>query len=175
MKILYVITSADSGGAQQYVLALAKKFGGTIAVGTEQDWLFNEARALTIPTIPVKHLRRDVSPYHDLIAVGELRRIFKQEKPDIIHLNSSKAGVIGAFAAKKLKIPVVYTVHGFVLNEPMNPLKRALYRYFERSADRFRTRTIAVSRADQVALIARQCARPEIGRASCRERVYVLV
>ena len=41
----------------------------------------------------------------------ELRRLYRDFKPDIIHLHSSKAAVLGRLVFPKRKI--VYTVHGF--------------------------------------------------------------
>lgn len=163
-SILYVVTSADRGGAQHYVLALAKHFSATIAVGTEASWLFDEAKKQGIRTIPVQHLKRSINPYHDLLALYELRRIMRAEKPDIVHLNSTKAGVIGSFAAykaasSKLQAPrsspaIIYTVHGAVFNEKLNLFKSRLYRYLERKAARLRSFTITVSRADYAAMQA---------------------
>jgi hypothetical protein len=43
MKILYIITQADGGGAQKYTLQMAKHFGGSIASGSEYDNLFLQA------------------------------------------------------------------------------------------------------------------------------------
>lgn len=201
MKILYVITSADHGGAQTYVLALAKHFGGKdlphtsstppaqndtgevlIAAGSEHSWLFEQAAKHNIPTIKLRHLRRGISPLHDFLAIGELRRVINEQKPDLVHLNSSKAGFIGSLASK---IPVIYTVHGFILNEQLNPLKRALYGFLERFGAKYRAYTITVSKADQAALQAAGVCRqkacstiyngPEtidfLGRAAARQQL----
>src|SRR5665213_2048423 len=99
MKILYVITQADGGGAQKYVLALAKHFGGEIAAGTESMQLFEAARAAGIPTHPLKYLKRNINPLWDTLACFELLMLIRKLKPDIVHLNSSKAGFIGSLAA----------------------------------------------------------------------------
>ncbi len=155
MKILYVITSADHGGAQKYVLALAAHFKGTIVAGNEAAWLFDEAAKRGIPTIRLKHLKREISPLNDFLAISELKKLIAKEQPDLLHLNSTKAGVIGSLAAKKHpKTKVIYTVHGFILNEPLGALKRALYGFLERLAAKYRAYTIAVSKADYAALLA---------------------
>jgi asparagine synthetase B (glutamine-hydrolysing) len=57
MKILYIITQADGGGAQKYVLTLAKHFGGIIAAGDEADELFKTAQNLKIPSYKLRHLK----------------------------------------------------------------------------------------------------------------------
>lgn len=57
------------------------------------------------------HLKRALSPKNDFLALFDMRKLYQKYKPDIIHLHSSKAGMLGrvAFPSKK----VVYTVHGF--------------------------------------------------------------
>lgn len=161
MKILYVVTSADRGGAQKYVLTLAEEFGGVIACGASQSWLFNEAERLGIKTIRLAHLKRSINPFYDLLAIQELRRVVAREKPDIVHLNSSKAGVLGSFACRAflkdknsgLKA-VIYTIHGAVVNEAGSRLKIKFYGFLERLASKYRTHTIAVSKADKAAITA---------------------
>ena len=148
MKILYVITQADGGGAQKYVLDLAKKFNGTIAAGAEADMLFLKAEQLGLQTIKLKHLRRNINPWHDLMALYELHRLYKKFRPDIIHLNSSKAGVIGSFAAIFTKSKVIFTAHGFVFNEPLPLPIKLCWVILEKLASFFRDKIICVSEAD---------------------------
>lgn len=173
-SILYIITSADNGGAQRYVLMLAEHFHGTIVAGAEQSWLFDEAKKRGIRTIVAHHLKRSINPYHDLLAFFELRRIIRTEKPDIIHLNSTKAGILGTFASPRnakdasgggagthpRSAAVIYTVHGFVLNEAINGAKKAFYGLLERLAGKRRDWTIAVSKEDSQAILQGRCADP---------------
>ena len=56
MEILYIITQADGGGAQKYVLNLAKHFRGSIAAGNEAKKLFDDARNLQLTTYNLKTL-----------------------------------------------------------------------------------------------------------------------
>ena len=116
------------GGAQRYVRALAAhldstRFATKILYGGED----------------VKWLSNRVYPWflflNDWLAVFELVRVFKKEKPSIIHLNSSKTGVLGAIAVVVYKVwlrlllhtsyvllpRVVFTAHGWVFN-PSNSI-----------------------------------------------------
>lgn len=158
MRILYIITQADGGGAQKYALTLAKHFGGAIACGNEAQDLFEKAGKMRIPTFALKNLKRNVSPWHDFLAIWEIRELVKKYKPDIVHLNSTKAGIFGSFSCMNLftkkqpspggKTKVVFTAHGFIFNEPMSWLKKSLYITLEKEASRFRDKIIAVSEAD---------------------------
>lgn len=149
MKILYIITQSEGGGAQKYVLALAKHFKGMVAAGNESKKLFLDAANLQLTTYNLQHLKRNINPWHDLRAIFEIRKLVKATYPDIVHLNSSKAGFLGSLACIKLKTKVVFTAHGFIFNEPMPALKKHFYILLEKIASRFRDFIIAVSKADR--------------------------
>lgn len=155
-KILYVITLAERGGAQKYVLDLAKnldkeKYEILVACGGKlSEWLFINLEKEKIEYYPLKHLKREILPWHDFLGLFELRRLIKLFKPDIIHLNSSKAGVIGSFAAVGMKkIKVVYTAHGFVFNEPMSSFKKFIYLWAEKMSGGMKNKIIAISKFDE--------------------------
>ncbi|MDR3642608.1 MAG: glycosyltransferase family 4 protein [Candidatus Doudnabacteria bacterium] len=171
MKILYIITQADGGGAQKYVLGLARHFGGSIAAGSEAGQLFDDARNLQITTYNLPHLKRALSPLNDFLAAWEIRRLIEREKPDIVHLNSSKAGVLGSFAAVGLsasrgsafggKTKVVFTAHGFIFNEPMGAAKRNFFLALEKMASNYRDYIITVSEADKQSALANKLISPD--------------
>lgn len=157
MKILYLITQSDSGGAQRYVFDLANSLKShhqvVIAAGLDGSGeLFLKAEKAGIEYKKLKYLRRAINPIYDLPALLEIRRLIKSAKPDVIHLNSSKAGALGALAAKLAGVKkIIYTVHGFVFLEPMNILKKQLYVFIEKFSALFKTRLITVSEADRQA------------------------
>lgn len=161
MNILYIITSGDMGGAQYYVLKLAQAFKGSIVTGAEKDELVASANKLGIKTYQLPSLKRAISPWYDCWALFDLVRLVKQLKPDIIHLNSSKAGFIGSLI--KIFVPkviIVYTAHGFVFNEPGSKLKTVFYTFMEKLASRFRDYIIAVSEADRQSALKKHIINP---------------
>ena len=139
-KILYVITKSNWGGAQTYVYTLAtyfKKEGSRVAValgGTGQaranaGLLAEKLADADIQTIFVQNFMRNISLLRECKAFFELVRIFKKEAPDIVHLNSSKAGGIGALAGRIAGVQkVVFTSHGLAYDEDKDPLTR-LFRW----------------------------------------------
>lgn len=83
-------------------------------------------RAAGIETIFVKAFMRDLALSREWRALRELMRIFRAEQPDVVHLNSSKAGGLGALAALLSNVPrIVFTVHGLPHDEDRNFLWRA--------------------------------------------------
>lgn len=155
-KILYLITQDGPwGGAQKYVFDLATgltdRFDVTVAVG-ESGRLHDLQKKLMATNLPLtiiqlKHLVRNISPLHDTLAVAECAKLFQKLQPDIIHANSSKAGIITSLAKTfaHSSTPLVYTVHGWVTNEPMSPLKKWLYRSLEQHTIRQKNAFIVLS------------------------------
>lgn len=138
-KILFVITKSNWGGAQRYVFDLATNLpkeefdmavvlGGTGEKGAARGALSaklqdERARELFLPSFT-----RDISVIQEWQAFLQLLKIFRSEEPDIVHLNSSKAGGIGALAARIAGVKkIVFTVHGwpFLENRPL-PAKIAI-------------------------------------------------
>jgi len=114
MKILQVITLSELGGAQSVVINLANKLcenHEVIVVAGEGDGKMFELLNPKIHTDHIPSLVRHLSPINELKTIIAMRQIYKKYHPDIIHLHSSKAGLLGRIAFPKKKI--VYTVHGF--------------------------------------------------------------
>lgn len=84
-----------------------------------------------ITWIEIKNFRKEIG-MHDYKAYKELKCIQKQLKPDIVHLHSSKAGVIGRLLVRNRQTPLFYTPHGFAfLMKDASTLKRLFYRFVE--------------------------------------------
>lgn len=117
-----------------------------IAYG-ETGLLVERLSAARIRTIAVPALGRDVRIGKDIAAYRELRALFKKERPRVVHLNSSKAGFVGALAARRAGIKrIVFTAHGWAFTEPRNALTRILFRIMQRWTAQLSHRVIAVSR-----------------------------
>jgi hypothetical protein len=101
-KIVYVITKASWGGAQRYVYDLATNLPDrdTHVVFGGQGLLEEMLKAAQVPHTKLSALSNRITPLTDLKVALELYRVFRREKPDVVHLNSSKIGIIGALAGK---------------------------------------------------------------------------
>lgn len=132
-KLLFVITKSEWGGAGRYVFDLATSLSGTYDVSVilglsgqgKKGTLAEKLEGRGIRTIAIPTLGRDLSAKGDRAAFFSLLKTFRDEKPDIVHLNSSKAGGLGALAARLARVPrIVYTAHGWAFNEPVPALSR---------------------------------------------------
>lgn len=121
-KILFCITKSNWGGAQRYVYDLATNLPSDkyeVAVVLGGNGKLKERLELAgIKTISVSSLKRDVGIFSDISSFFELVRIFRKEKPDVIHLNSSKMGGIGGLAGRITGVKkIIFTAHGWAYNE----------------------------------------------------------
>lgn len=154
MKILYVLTQAqDMGGASVHLLDLAAAMqteGHEVLILAGGDGIFHErARALGLRSQAVPSLVRDIRPLQDIRALVALRRMMQQYQPDLVHLHSTKAGVLGRMAARLLAIPVVFTVHGWAFSEGVPAIKARVYRCIETLMAPLTQRIITVSDYDR--------------------------
>ncbi len=150
-KIIFVITKSVWGGAGRYVFDLAvslHKEGHDVKVAMGGNGLL-ASRLIeeNIPVIEIPNLTRDFSLSRELRVFTFLYNFFKKEKPDIIHLNSSKAG-LGAVAGRMNGIKkIVFTLHGLAINENRPRWQKILMKYIYHLTVRLCHTTIAVSKA----------------------------
>ena len=123
MKILLVITKAEIGGAQTFVLSLAKglkKKGVEISVAAgDGDFLPHELEKDNIPFFYLNNLKRSKNPLAVFSFIIELSKLIKKENFDVVHFNSTNT-LPGVFAAKlvRKKPLTVFTVHGLSVLHP---------------------------------------------------------
>ena len=85
-----------------------------------------------IKFIHSKYMTRSIG-LNDLKAFFEIKKLIKNESPDIVHCHSSKAGLLTRLAINTKKIKTFYTPHGYsFLMEDSSKLKRFIYRSIEK-------------------------------------------
>lgn len=154
MKIVYIITRSDVlGGASVHLLDLAK---GMISQGHQVHILVGGSGAFTkeleknnINFRSLHHLKREISLIHDVLGFWEIKKYLSKLKPDIVHCHSSKAGLLGRLAANFLKLPVIFTAHGWAFTDGVSPKKQKIYATLERFLVKFSDRIITVSEYDR--------------------------
>ena len=149
-KVIHVITRFDKGGSAENTFLtirdLDKRRYDVLLIKGTSSWRDSEdleARAVEanitatrehhVRVTSVRHLIRDLRPVSDLIAFCALLRIIRRERPHIVHTHTSKAGILGRWAAWFCRIPViVHTPHGHVFWGYFGPLQTRLFILFEK-------------------------------------------
>jgi glycosyltransferase involved in cell wall biosynthesis len=94
-----------------------------------------ELTALGIAHEPLRHATRALDVGQDILALGELVRLFRRLRPDIVHTHNPKPGLYGRLAARLAGVPVVVnTVHGLYATEDDGWLRRGVVYGLERTA-----------------------------------------
>jgi len=153
-KVFHIITKLELGGAQKVTLMTLERLPrdryelGLITgpEGILVGWA-NQIPDLTRFWIP--NFVREVRPIQDSITLLKLWRLFRRERPDIVHTHSSKAGILGRLAARLAGVPVIFhTYHGFGFNDFQPRLIKTLYIWLERITGRVTNQTVIVSYAN---------------------------
>ena len=157
VRILRVIARLNVGGPAQHVLHLSREldrrgYRTTLVagrVGAGEGSMEQLAEELGVEPVYVRSLQREISPVEDAVAVLQLVRLIRRERPQILHTHTAKAGTIGRLAAllsgaARPKV-VVHTFHGHVLRGYFSPFKTTLFRLVERALARVNDALIAVS------------------------------
>lgn len=133
-KILFLITKSNFGGAQKYVyeLALAAQArgwlvsvacGGTGKKKAEMGLLATKLTEANIAVIPIRNFMRDMSANNDFLALLDVWRLLRDERPNVLHVTSSKAGGVGALAGRITGVPkIIFTSHGLTVDETWRPI-----------------------------------------------------
>ncbi|QET02591.1 glycosyltransferase family 4 protein [Cupriavidus pauculus] len=151
-RIAYLITNSEIGGAQSHVADLLRALHGridaTVLAGGDGP-LFTAARAAGAQTVVLRRLDNRLSPWRAALAFREVLRALRAAAPDLVHVHSAKAGALGRLAAWCLRLPVVYTVHGFAFKPQAPTLRRVAARIAEWCLAPITTRVICVARAER--------------------------
>lgn len=139
MRILYVV-EAMGGGIFTYIVemanALCKGNDVYIAYNTRPQTPKNYETYFDnrVHLIQIKSFCRSINFIKDFKAGKDLYEVAKNIKPDIIHLHSSKAGIIGRFVfAFYDNAKLFYTPHGYsFLMQDYSKVKRVFFRNLEK-------------------------------------------
>ncbi|MHC4991584.1 MAG: glycosyltransferase [Planctomycetota bacterium] len=171
MRIMHISTRLILGGSQENTVLSCE---GQVARGHEVSLVFGsiygpEGSLLQrvrahggIETIETPNLVRELSPRRDHRCYRDLRRLIASWRPDVVHTHSSKAGILGRFAAWKQRVPcVVHTIHGLAFDRFQPAWRNAIYVRAERLAARRCHRIVTVAEAMRDEALAAGIGRPE--------------
>lgn len=155
MKILYIITKLELGGAQKVCLTLAEAYSHEHEVhimAGKGGILDDEARKICGENFIINpYMGREIALFDDIRALRFIREYIRAHSFDVVHTHSSKAGILGRYAAYKERVPrIVHTIHGFAFNDFRHVLINDFYKTAERWAARYADVLVAVTTEDIV-------------------------
>lgn len=163
MKIIRVIARLNVGGPAKHVVWLSKLLGaqyetllisGTVPPGEDDMAYF--ATELGVTPVFVPEMSREIS-LKDGLTVWKLYKLFRRERPDIVHTHTAKAGTVGrvagffyrwitpsALVGRPRACRFVHTYHGHIFHSYYGPLKTRAFLTIERTLAKLITDRIVV-------------------------------
>ncbi len=176
--IVHIITRMDMGGSAQNTLKTCaglsgKKYRIVLICGASQESKMTIAEMRTVAVnldaaakqglkdFVLPTLIRRIDPFMDTLALVDLIRLIRRERPEIVHTHTSKAGILGRLAAWLLRVPViVHTPHGHVFHGHFSRLLSKTFLFIERIFDKITDRTIALTDGERDDYIKKSVSKP---------------
>ena len=152
--VCHIITKLELGGAQEVALYavshLDRSKYTTALIAGPGGLLTEEAQRLSHVDVRIlPELGRSIRLVGDLAALIKLTTLLRHLRPTVVHTHSSKAGILGRWAAWMAGVPViVHTIHGYGITPAQPRWLQRLLITIERFAGWITTQWIAVSQAD---------------------------
>lgn len=169
MHIVHIITRLIVGGAQENTLLSCEgqhDLGHQVtlitgpAIGPEGS-LVERAQKYGYRVIVMPEMVRAIK-LADITVYRKLVRLLRELKPDLVHTHSSKAGIIGRWAAHKAQVPrIVHTIHGLSFTASTRAIVNNTYKYLERRAAPITHKIVCVADAMTEQSLAAHIGRPE--------------
>ncbi|GAB6579522.1 glycosyltransferase family 4 protein [Bacillus cereus] len=153
MKVLYVITRSDWGGAQAHVYDLIKEarqrgIECEVIVGEEGEFMYR-VEEIGVKVTYLSSLVHPIHPLKDCKATFQLYKMIKEKSPSIVHAHSSKAGIIARMAGFLARIPVIFTAHGWAFSDGVPKLRKMSAIIIEKMIGYLPGKVICVSNYDR--------------------------
>ncbi len=175
LKIVRVIARMNVGGPAHHVAILSNALNNarweTILVTGRVSASEADAGYLLekypCRMVRISQLQRSLSPLKDLAAFLKIFRILRQERPDILHTHTAKAGTLGRAAGilyrltTRRPLKIAHTFHGHALEGYFLPWANRLFLGIERFLAKRTDKLIAVSTAVKEDLLRLGAAAPE--------------
>src|SRR3989338_8561885 len=172
-KILFLVTQSEMGGAQKYIYevtkVLSEKYKILVAAGKSDDGgeLFQKLEHTETRSLYVSQMRRTPWPWQIILAIKEIHGLLKKERPDVLFLCSTTAGLLGSIAGGlasrgEAKPPrVIYRIGGWAFRDPRPGWKNWLIFWAEKLTARFKDLIIVNSEYDWRIAVEKKIASPE--------------
>jgi len=156
MRIVHVITRLIIGGAQENTLLSCegqhdRGHDVTLITGPPigpEGSLMERAQRNGYRVEVVSEMLRSILPAKDFRTYRTLTKRLAELRPDVVHTHSSKAGILGRWAARRANVPaIVHTIHGLAFTASTSAMINSVYRMLERQTAPITTKIVCVADA----------------------------
>jgi glycosyltransferase involved in cell wall biosynthesis len=148
IKVLECIRQGQIGGGESHLLSLVENLDRArfepVVLSFTDGPMVNALKSMGVEC-RVIHTER---PF-DIFKWKLVKQFIKEQEVDIVHAHGTRANSNIIWAARSLKIPVIYTVHGWSFHQDQNPLVRRIRIMGEKYLVSKSSLTISVSLSNQ--------------------------
>ncbi|HSD19342.1 MAG TPA: glycosyltransferase family 4 protein [Anaeromyxobacter sp.] len=168
VHVLHAITRLTLGGSSENTIAscvaLAQAgYSCTLATSFRESEAtsLDDARHRGCRVVDLPSLGREFAPLGDLVALHQVLRLIRAERPSIVHTHTSKAGFIGRLAARITRVPaIIHQPHGHIFYGYYGSRRTAFFTALERRAARWSDRIITLTERGTEEHLTRGIGRP---------------
>lgn len=161
-KIMYITQS--NGGVAKYLEMLFKYMDKSVyeqILIYPNEYIEEKDKFIKyVDNIEFVDMIRKIDPIADIISIYKIRKLIKKYNPDLIYVQSSKAGALGRIANIFIKKPIIYNAHGWAFNMKISNKKIFMYKFIER---------LLASMCDKIVAISEQEKKSAIENKICKE------
>ena len=163
IRVMRVIARLNIGGPAIHAILLTAgldpaRFESTLVTGVEAAYegnMLDLAAEKGVQPLVIPQLGREINPLKDWGTLIKLCRLFRDQRPHIVHTHTAKAGTVGRLAARLARVPiVVHTFHGHVFHDYFGPLQTKVFIGIERFLASLSDRIVTVSEGQRRELAA---------------------
>lgn len=148
IKILETIRQGQIGGGESHLLSLVENLDRSVyepvVLSHTEGPMVDQLRAAGIKTYVIPTTK----PF-DVRVWKKVLQLMKAENIRLVHAHGTRAFSNCFWAAKQLKLPVVYTIHGWSFHDDQNSLVKKVRTYSEGFLTRQANVNISVSASNQ--------------------------
>lgn len=165
MAHVLLVHEPPDGGVAENALQLASRLGThgyTVQVaGPQQAVTYGRLAEAGVAVHRLPLVRGYGRPLCDARALRGLVQLLRNERPDLVHCHSAKAGVLGRLAARASGVPAVYSPHCFPFVGEFGATRRVFATSVERALGRAATAAIlCVAEEERASALRRRVASP---------------
>jgi glycosyltransferase involved in cell wall biosynthesis len=148
VRVLECIRQGKIGGGESHLLSLVEnldisKFEPVVLSFTNGP-MIDRLNAMNV----ANHIIHTERPF-DITKWKRVRNFIREKKVDVVHVHGTRANSNTLWAALSLKLPVIYTVHGWSFHPDQNPLVRKVRILTEKYLTTRTALNISVSSSNQ--------------------------
>jgi len=139
-RVLETIRQGKIGGGESHVLDLVASLDKTafdpIVLSFTEGPMITALQKMNIPAFVIESEKA-----FDISVWKKVKKLMEDQQIDIVHVHGTRANTNVLWAARQLRLPVVYTIHGWSFHDGLHPLAKRL----RIAAEKFITRKTQVN------------------------------